>query len=131
MQSFFLGLSIVGLSSGIVGPDRFAARIVDPLNEPITFHLKDDSGQVFGNIGSLKGWMERRKKTVRFAMNGGDVHAASQPGRSFIEDGKDHPEDRSPNRRFGELPAATERVCSASWTMAAPSFDGPPMSSIC
>ncbi len=84
----FLGLSIVGLSSGIVGPDRFAARIVDPLNEPITFHLKDDSGQVFGNIGSLKGWMERRKKTVRFAMNGGMYMPDHSPVGLFIEDGK-------------------------------------------
>ncbi|MBL7938392.1 MAG: phosphodiester glycosidase family protein [Flavobacteriales bacterium] len=83
-----LGLSFLGHSSSMVEPDRSAARIVDPRKEPITFHLKNDSGAVFGNIGSLKGWMERRGKTVRFAMNGGMYMPDRSPVGLYIEDGR-------------------------------------------
>lgn len=84
-------LAIVSLgfvSGGSSSPAKIAACILDPLNEPITLHLRNDSGQVFGNIGSLKGWMERRSKTVRFAMNGGMYMPDHSPVGLYVEDGK-------------------------------------------
>ena len=83
-----LGLTILGLTSSTVEPDRSAARIVDPLTEPITFHLKNDSGRVFGNIGTLKTWLERSNKTVHFAMNGGMYMPDRTPVGLYIENGK-------------------------------------------
>jgi len=84
-----LSIVLLGFANGGSSlPVRVAACIVDPFKEPITLHLKNDSGQVFGNIGALKGWMERRNQTLLFAMNGGMYMADHSPVGLYIENGK-------------------------------------------
>lgn len=79
---------LLGFAKGSSTPVKIAACIVEPFKEPITLHLKNDSGQLFGNIGSLKGWMERRNKIVRSAMNGGMYMPDHNPVGLYIEDGR-------------------------------------------
>ncbi|MEO8591436.1 MAG: phosphodiester glycosidase family protein [Flavobacteriales bacterium] len=85
---------IFGLTAGLglmalrpaPGPS-IAQRIVDPATEPITMHCKNDSDQVFGNIGALERSLKRQGRTLRFAMNGGMYTTDRSPLGLYVEKG--------------------------------------------
>lgn len=68
--------------------DRIAARVVDPNKEAITLHWKDAQGAIMGNIGHLKGELEREGYVLRFAMNGGMYTVDHRPVGLYIEAGR-------------------------------------------
>ncbi len=66
---------------------RIAERILDPATESIAMYWKNDSGQVFGNIGSLQRSLEYQGKALRFAMNGGMYTTERSPLGLYVEKG--------------------------------------------
>lgn len=94
-----LSIATVLLSFGLFGQtlDPIASCLIDPQTEPITMHWKDGSGQVIGNIGTLKQILEREGRPLRLAMNGGMYDKAQVPVGLYIEDGRIlQPIDRRP-----------------------------------
>lgn len=75
--------------------DRIAMRVVDPNKESITFHWKNDSDNVMGNIAALDRALQRQGKALRFAMNGGMYTRSQGPVGLYVEEGRMiHPIDR-------------------------------------
>jgi uncharacterized protein YigE (DUF2233 family) len=60
----------------------------DPKTQTIQFYLKNDSQQYFKNIGNLKNWLDSKKQTLVFAMNGGMYKEDNSPLGLYIENGK-------------------------------------------
>lgn len=65
--------------------ERIASLLVNPRESNIEFFLKDDKGAIFGSLDNLKTYLEKRGKTLRFAMNGGMYREGQIPLGLFIE----------------------------------------------
>lgn len=65
--------------------DRFASFVVDPQTASIEFFWKDDNGQSFKSIQSLKNYVEKKGKRLRFAMNGGMYENGNTPKGLFVQ----------------------------------------------
>lgn len=57
--------------------------------ENIQFFLKNEKGRYFNNHGQLKKHIEKKGKTLRFAMNGGMYLQDDSPQGLYIENGKE------------------------------------------
>ena len=62
---------------------------VDPSATELRFFLKDEVGTYFHSFEKLKTWLEKKGKTLSFAMNGGMFHAGGKPVGLYIETGKE------------------------------------------
>lgn len=68
--------------------DRFVYYIVNPKEKELQFHYKDEKGNTFKSIQSLKQWLEKKNKTLLFAMNGGMYKKDNSPLGLYIENSK-------------------------------------------
>jgi uncharacterized protein YigE (DUF2233 family) len=62
---------------------RFLSYVAEPSD--ITFHWKDDKGQILRSIQNLKLFIEGKGKELKFAMNGGMYTRENSPQGLFIE----------------------------------------------
>jgi uncharacterized protein YigE (DUF2233 family) len=88
--SLFLFLAILSLSSGkskkdMPDDDRFISYTADPKKMDLQFYWKDDKNEPFRSIGNLKSWLEKNKKKLVFAMNGGMYKTDNSPLGLYIE----------------------------------------------
>lgn len=68
--------------------DQFISYTVNTKQQEIRLYWKDDKQQNFKSIGILKTWLEKNRKTLIFAMNGGMYQRDNSPLGLFIEDQK-------------------------------------------
>lgn len=68
--------------------DRFVTFTANPAKDEIRFYLKDDKGNYFRSIGNLRSHLEAKKKTLRFAMNGGMYQIDNRPLGLYIQNAK-------------------------------------------
>jgi uncharacterized protein YigE (DUF2233 family) len=59
---------------------------IDIKTQHLKFYWKDDSSKIFGTIGSLKTWLDKKHETLKFAMNGGMYTKDKRPQGLFIQD---------------------------------------------
>jgi uncharacterized protein YigE (DUF2233 family) len=64
---------------------RFISYTVDVKKQDIKLYWKDDSNTNFRSIQNLKLWLEKRKRKLVFAMNGGMYKPDNSPQGLFIE----------------------------------------------
>lgn len=65
--------------------DNFVIFKVNPKVENVSFYWKDDDGTIFKSINKLKRKIERDKKGLKFAMNGGMFNINNIPKGLYIE----------------------------------------------
>src|SRR5258708_3467756 len=65
--------------------DHFISYTVDVKKQYLKFYWKDDSNTNFRSIQNLKLWLEKRKRKLVFAMNGGMYKPDNSPQGLFIE----------------------------------------------
>jgi uncharacterized protein YigE (DUF2233 family) len=78
------------------GPERksettdagFVSYVADPAKEEVRLYWKNEKGERFGSLGNLKNWLLMKKKTLRFAMNGGMYMTDGSPLGLYVENGK-------------------------------------------
>lgn len=63
----------------------FISYIVDVKKQDIKLYWKDDQDKNFGSIENLKSWLEKNKRKLLFAMNGGMYKQDNSPQGLFIE----------------------------------------------
>lgn len=68
--------------------DKILAYTVDPKTHDLRLYWKNDNGQIFGSIQNVKSYVESKKLTLKFAMNGGMFTQDLRPLGLFIQDGK-------------------------------------------
>lgn len=68
--------------------DNFVIFKVNPKVENVSFYWKDDDGTIFKSINKLKRKIERDKKGLKFAMNGGMFNINNIPKGLYIENFK-------------------------------------------
>lgn len=61
---------------------------VNPQQQAISMHWKNDSGQIYGSFSKVKADLARTKKQLVFAMNGGMYTESRSPLGLYIERGK-------------------------------------------
>jgi uncharacterized protein YigE (DUF2233 family) len=87
-----LFLLIVGLINFIASQNSMVEYIldytVDTKTQDLKFYWKNDNGVNFGSIQNLKSYIEGKKKTLIFAMNGGMYMEDLRPLGLYIENGK-------------------------------------------
>jgi uncharacterized protein YigE (DUF2233 family) len=74
-----------GMTFGQENDSRFLSFVTDPSG--IEFYWKDDKGEILRSIQNLKSFVERNKKELRFAMNGGMYTQDNSPQGLYIENG--------------------------------------------
>lgn len=85
---FLLVLSISSCTSKQGSNEIVTAFTVDPKAANIKFFWQNDEQKVFGSIGDLKKYVERKGQKLRFAMNGGMFTEDRRPLGLYIQDGK-------------------------------------------
>jgi len=65
--------------------DDFVFYVVNPHKETVAMYFKNDEGTNFGSIASLKLWLDKNKKELLFAMNGGMYQKDKSPQGLYIE----------------------------------------------
>ncbi|HEY9049396.1 MAG TPA: phosphodiester glycosidase family protein [Ohtaekwangia sp.] len=87
--SFFTGILflffVTGAAPAQENDSKFVSFITDASS--IKLYWKDDSGQIFRSIQSLKTAIEAQGKELRFAMNGGMYMKDNSPQGLYIERG--------------------------------------------
>ena len=68
--------------------NRFINYTVDPKKQEIKLYWKDDKNQNFKSIENLKAWLEKHKRKLVFAMNGGMYKPDGSPQGLFVENQK-------------------------------------------
>jgi uncharacterized protein YigE (DUF2233 family) len=86
--ALFLLLICPETASGQDKDSRFVSFVTDPAS--ISLYWKDDKGQIFRSIQSLKAFIEGRDQELRFAMNGGMYLKDNSPQGLYIENGMTH-----------------------------------------
>ena len=85
----FLFFAITGVvvfaGKSRVDDDRFISYIADIKKQDVKLYWKDDKNQKFKSIQNLKLWLEKNKKKLVFAMNGGMYKPDNSPQGLFIE----------------------------------------------
>lgn len=76
---------ILSCNGKLNNEDGFVIFKVDPEIEKISFYWKDDNGQILKSIDNLKKKIERDKKNLKFAMNGGMFEKNNIPKGLYIE----------------------------------------------
>jgi uncharacterized protein YigE (DUF2233 family) len=84
----FIFLSVVCKSQMKPPLDLFVSYTVDPKAGNIEFFWKNENGELFGSIGNLKDWVEKKGHKLVFAMNGGIYTESRNPLGLFIQNGK-------------------------------------------
>lgn len=82
------GTAVLSCSRKVEHEDDFVIFKVNPKAEPISFYWKDNDGTILKNINNLKGKIERDKKELKFAMNGGMFNIDNSPKGLYIENFK-------------------------------------------
>lgn len=94
LRVFLIGLIvfvllIVGYITLIASKDAadnlFISYTADPKAGSIVFFWKDDNGELFRNIGSVKAYVENKGEELIFAMNGGMFKTNNSPQGLYIE----------------------------------------------
>jgi uncharacterized protein YigE (DUF2233 family) len=68
--------------------NRFVSYIADPKKQDVKLYWKNDKQEIFGNIQTLKSWLDSKHITLVFAMNAGMYKKDFSPQGLFIEDQK-------------------------------------------
>jgi uncharacterized protein YigE (DUF2233 family) len=63
----------------------FVWQEVDPLKQNLQLYWKDEAGQPFRSIGSLRTWLAAKGQRLVFAMNGGIFKEGNVPQGLFIQ----------------------------------------------
>lgn len=69
-----------------IDDNRFISYKVDTKKQDIKLYWKDDKNEIFRSIKNLKLWLEKNKRKLVFAMNGGMYKQDNSPQGLFIED---------------------------------------------
>jgi uncharacterized protein YigE (DUF2233 family) len=88
MRTFLLlFLTVFLFSSGRPTPDEglFISYTADTKKQSLQFYWKDDKNEPLRSIGNLKSWVEKSKKKLVFAMNGGMYKTDNSPLGLYIE----------------------------------------------
>jgi uncharacterized protein YigE (DUF2233 family) len=84
----FVMISMLGAALAfafIQNDDTFLAYKVDPKKSELQLYWKDEYNRNFGSIQSLKSNLEKRKKRLLFAMNGGMYKPGGSPQGLYIQ----------------------------------------------
>jgi uncharacterized protein YigE (DUF2233 family) len=65
--------------------DDFENFTVETKSVELDFFWKDEQGEIFKSIGSVKSYVEKKGKRLRFAMNGGMFEKDKSPTGLFIQ----------------------------------------------
>jgi len=68
-----------------IADDRFVSYRMDTKKQDIQLYWKDDKNVNFKSIQDLKMWLEKKKRKLVFAMNGGMYKQDNSPQGLFIE----------------------------------------------
>jgi uncharacterized protein YigE (DUF2233 family) len=68
--------------------NRFVNYTVDAKKQDVRFYWRDDKNEHFRSIQNLKLWVEKNKRKLVFAMNGGMYKPDNSPQGLYIEDNK-------------------------------------------
>jgi uncharacterized protein YigE (DUF2233 family) len=68
--------------------DRFITYVVNPKKQDLKLYWKNEKGENFRSIQNLKSWLQKNKKELAFAMNGGMYKPDNSPQGLFIENQK-------------------------------------------
>lgn len=68
--------------------ERFVSYFINPQKEHLKLYWKDENGATFRSIGELKAWLEEKKLSLKFAMNGGMYKKDHSPQGLYIENNK-------------------------------------------
>ena len=92
LLAIIVGLVIAGLFAfGIrhSGSDPLIISYqIDLQTQDLRLYWKNDTGQIFGNIGKLKDWLDTKGEKLVFAMNAGMFKPDHSPQGLFIQDQK-------------------------------------------
>jgi uncharacterized protein YigE (DUF2233 family) len=75
-RTIFVCLALLNFAPGSAGwsgrasGSKIISYVVDPHEQDIRFFWKNGSGALFGNIGNLRQYLERRHRKLIFGMNG-------------------------------------------------------------
>ncbi|HVG15528.1 MAG TPA: phosphodiester glycosidase family protein [Chitinophagaceae bacterium] len=93
-NSIPIGLVLILLFSGqhcVSGIDNespdYVSYQADIKNQDFALYWKDDKGQFFRSIDNLRTWLEKKGKTLIFAMNAGMYKPGNKPLGLYIENG--------------------------------------------
>jgi uncharacterized protein YigE (DUF2233 family) len=82
----FLLVTLLLLSGRSVSDDDvFISYTVDTKKQDLQLFWKDDKNEVLRSIGNLKSWVEKKKRKLVFAMNGGMYKTDNSPLGLYIE----------------------------------------------
>lgn len=82
------GLLVESRAAREITSSMFDAVVVDLKNQDLGFYWKGESGEIFGNFGSLEEWGKKNGKELRFATNGGIFEKGQIPLGLYIENGE-------------------------------------------
>src|SRR5690349_17201084 len=82
---FLLGGLLLLSGRSVTDDDLFISYTVDTKEQDLRLYWKDDKNEVFRSIGNLKSWVEKNKKKLVFAMNGGMYKTDNSPLGLYIE----------------------------------------------
>ncbi len=68
--------------------EKILSYVVDPQKQDLQLYWKDDSGQVLGSIDRLRSFVDKKGRTLVFAMNGGMYTEEQGPLGLFIQQQK-------------------------------------------
>jgi uncharacterized protein YigE (DUF2233 family) len=82
---FLLGGLLLLSGRSVTDDDLFISYTVDTKKQDLRLYWKDDKNEVFRSIENLKSWVEKNKKKLVFAMNGGMYKTDNSPLGLYIE----------------------------------------------
>lgn len=95
IKRFIVCTSIVFLFTNLysqegykIDTSRIVSHVIDLDKDQLDFYWKDDSGNIFGSLGSLRSDLRQDGKELIFAMNGGMYNADQSAQGLYIEEGK-------------------------------------------
>lgn len=80
--------SLLSCNGKLKNEDDFVIVKVNPKLENVSLYWKDDDGMILKSIKNLKNKVERDKKRLKFAMNGGMFEMNNSPKGLYIENFK-------------------------------------------
>ncbi len=78
---------IAGTTTQNTLDDKILSYTVDPKKQNVQLYWKNDNGEILGSIQNLKTYVESKKLTLIFAMNGGMYMEDLRPLGLFIQNG--------------------------------------------
>jgi len=90
--TIILFLIVIGIfafaNKNQINDNRFVSYIVDTKKQDLHLYWKDDRNESFESIQNLKQWLEKNKRNLVFAMNGGMYKPDGSPQGLYIENQK-------------------------------------------